>query len=761
MDGGPMGFGYSWNESVNDTRVAFDNERLLLGEIHRVHWGLDGQDDNLGFQWNEPPLPFTRPAKKRRNHNPSSTAGLINESFPLGLDDVPTSSRHTTHPSALTVDSTSTPKAGANLLPQILEIFPDICHQYVEKLLGHHQSTVSTGGGDATYVAYNPLLAKERVIEEILKDSSYPRQERLKRKTGEADYSDDKWKTPSALHGTADYRKQACDVLAHEFLHVPVPVIRQLVAEKEGLYSAYLILFAHENLSSGSEQLYVRLKRPRPYVRTRAIWHLDVISELNAAKRKADKDFATYRKRREMEIAEKLNEEAHVQSGNLVECQCCYSDVPSNRTVPCDGASVHFFCFTCIQKTAETQIGMMKYKLQCLDTSECKATFSRWHLEEALDSSLMRKLDNLQQQDEIEQAGLEGLESCPFCDFKAICPPVEEDREFRCYNPTCETISCRLCKDKSHIPETCAEAKKEKGLPARHMVEEAMSEALIRNCPKCKVKIVKDVGCNKMVCSKCSCVMCYLCKKDITREQYNHFGKPPTYCDTHDERKPKRFEEEIEQAQKTAIDKILSENPDMTEEELRVNTDKKVINPSPKSYRPQRPPPPLPAFNTFPNPHRCRHMRHMRQMQGLIPNQAKDILPQLDHQRRPKPTVGQYPPPFNPPAGDVPGLNFPPVNQRGLNFVPITAFQPQLNEHGAGALPPIGPAFPQVFAGLPQTRFIPDGLLPLRTDTDNFTNTEIPPIQTQIPALTNYEPETMPGQSANMPLWLDGPVYNF
>lgn len=212
----------------------------------------------------------------------------------------------------------------------------------------------------------------------------------------------------------------------------------------------------------------------------------------------------------------------------------------------------------------------MRYQVQCVDTSGCQAKFSRARLQEAIGESLMEKLDRLQQQDEIQQAELEGLEACPFCEFKAIYPPVEEDREFVCKNPDCEIVSCRLCQQESHIPRTCAEANKEKNLPQRHLVEEAMSEALIRPCPKCKVKIVKDMGCNRMVCSKCRTAMCYVCRRDITRELYEHFERPPTYCPLHDN-PALRSLQEIEKAQKDTIDSLLAQNPELKEEELRVH----------------------------------------------------------------------------------------------------------------------------------------------------------------------------------------------
>lgn len=270
-------------------------------------------------------------------------------------------------------------------------------------------------------------------------------------------------------------------------------------------------------------------------------------------------------KKKDEEEAEKANEEEHTRTGNLIECQCCYSDVPANRCLPCEGTEIHFFCFTCIRKSADTQIGLMKYTLLCFDVSGCQAPFARTDLKEVLGSLTMDKLDSMEQEDEIRKAGLEGLEDCPFCSFKAVLPPVEEDREFRCENSSCLVTSCRLCKEKSHIPMTCEESRKDKGLSERHQVEEAMSKALIRKCPKCQVQIVKEFGCNKMTCTKCRTLMCYICRKDITKDSYRHFkpgGCPQDDMNTQDR--------EIQRAERTAIDKILAENPGITEEQIRV-----------------------------------------------------------------------------------------------------------------------------------------------------------------------------------------------
>ncbi len=53
-----------------------------------------------------------------------------------------------------------------------------------------------------------------------------------------------------------------------------------------------------------------------------------------------------------------------------------------------------------------------------------------------------------------------------------------------------------------------------------HALAEAMSEGLIRECPKCKDRFFKMDGCNKMTC-RCKQVMCYVCRRAITG--YDHF----------------------------------------------------------------------------------------------------------------------------------------------------------------------------------------------------------------------------------------------
>ncbi|KAJ9252685.1 hypothetical protein DTO195F2_7334 [Paecilomyces variotii] len=489
-------------------------------------------------------------------------------------------------------------------LKLVLELFPDISRTYIRELYrkykeyGYADGPTTTGSkGKRKATEIDPRVIAQRITEDVLSCRSYPKH---KSKTGDsADNAEAIWKEEFLTHeGDKMYFNSIVHVLLEAFPWVPLSYIDLLVCQKKSLYSAYLSLYASEHYDDQKKNPpYKRLPAPRGPSREEALMEIHAKkpkwgfkSQVNSAKSRLIKENEELQRKRAAERAEKLNEEEHRKAGSLIECQCCFSDVPSNRAIPCEGEAVHFFCYGCVKSGAESQIGQMKYEMKCFDMSDCKAGFSRSGLSEAVGPAIIAKLEALEQQAEIAKANIEGLEECPFCNFKAILPPIKEDREFRCQNPDCKKVSCRLCKSESHVPKSCEEAKKEKGLEGRHFVEEAMSDALIRTCSSCGVKLIKEFGCNKMTCP-CGRIMCYLCKKDITTEKYNHFVDVmpngvfmpnarvrPRGCTMNDETPAERDKEEVARAERAAISKIRAENPHLKEEDLRVDKDKDKTN---------------------------------------------------------------------------------------------------------------------------------------------------------------------------------------
>ncbi|KAF9870109.1 hypothetical protein CkaCkLH20_12468 [Colletotrichum karsti] len=96
--------------------------------------------------------------------------------------------------------------------------------------------------------------------------------------------------------------------------------------------------------------------------------------------------------------------------------------------------------------------------------------------------------------------------------------------KFTCQNPDCKKASCLCCSKSWTDIHVCNESSL---VALRTQVEQAMSMAIKRVCPRCHTSFVKNSGCNKLTCP-CGYKMCYVCRKDIggangEGEGYRHF----------------------------------------------------------------------------------------------------------------------------------------------------------------------------------------------------------------------------------------------
>lgn len=250
-----------------------------------------------------------------------------------------------------------------------------------------------------------------------------------------------------------------------------------------------------------------------------------------------------------------------------------------NVVILCSGDKRHVFCHQCIKKQVQTQLLQLNYDIKCIDISGCQGRFQKALLQQAVGEEFLNRVEFLQRMDELTRAGIEGLEGCPFCEFKAVCLPPEQDKEFYCKNPHCGIISCRLCREETHTPKRCEEAEKDRVVPQRVKVEEAMTKALLRTCPNCSVSIVKEDGCNKIRC-RCGTIICDVCKADITKSTFDHYfngGRCPYYEDDFGQ---KRLLDEVQRAGNATVDKIIAENRSIPREQFHVEG----LQPLPQQY---------------------------------------------------------------------------------------------------------------------------------------------------------------------------------
>jgi TRIAD3 protein (E3 ubiquitin-protein ligase RNF216) len=82
-----------------------------------------------------------------------------------------------------------------------------------------------------------------------------------------------------------------------------------------------------------------------------------------------------------------------------------------------------------------------------MDISGCKMAFPDSELRRVLPGKLFELYEHIQQRRDIELAELEGLEECPFCDYKVVMDvDFQINKVLTCQNEECRKVSCRKCK---------------------------------------------------------------------------------------------------------------------------------------------------------------------------------------------------------------------------------------------------------------------------------------------------------------------------
>lgn len=156
--------------------------------------GFFDDPEDLDFDFMMSSLPLDNPSL---DHPPSSpvSRNARGNSSDNNTDHSSAGTRNVAPPTTPAVDLDSE----AACLEKALELFPDISHQYVAGLFTIHKSNASRQAQDIRPV--------DRVIEDILEKSSYPKQKDAKRKRTEEQEDDQEWKDDSGQSSAdADYK---------------------------------------------------------------------------------------------------------------------------------------------------------------------------------------------------------------------------------------------------------------------------------------------------------------------------------------------------------------------------------------------------------------------------------------------------------------------------------------------------------------------------------------------------------------------------
>lgn len=195
----------------------------------------------------------------------------------------------------------------------------------------------------------------------------------------------------------------------------------------------------------------------------------------------------------------------------------------------------HHFCRTCIQNLCEFHV--REGSIECLRCPEpsCQQELQPALLKRVLSDELFGRWEALSLQKALE--AMSDMVYCPRCD--AICWASGDDDSADC--PKCFFSFCTLCRNKRHVGSQCMspeqrlailrarEQGRENEEKRRAKVKELENEVLAmkyvaqnaKRCPRCSVAIERSEGCNKMTCSNCQAVFCFICGKEV--DGYNHF----------------------------------------------------------------------------------------------------------------------------------------------------------------------------------------------------------------------------------------------
>jgi E3 ubiquitin-protein ligase RNF216 len=258
------------------------------------------------------------------------------------------------------------------------------------------------------------------------------------------------------------------------------------------------------------------------------------------------------RELRAQQVQKAINQQLSRELGQMIECCCCLEDVTFEDVTNCEDG--HLCCQDCAKRATQALLDSGKTNLKCLYPG-CTYGFAPSEMRRFLDNRTYEFYQRRVQAEELLavcwqfsrsasqdlqaltmallwQVGINNLVACPFCDFACI-NENDQDRVFRCLNPKCMKESCRLCKEENHVPLRCDEVEKKLEVRVqvrfacgwcaivtwcvcllqrdmRVFVTEQMTEALIRECPKCHTRFFKEEGCNHMVWYVASLRRCVL-----------------------------------------------------------------------------------------------------------------------------------------------------------------------------------------------------------------------------------------------------------
>ncbi|KAM9195730.1 E3 ubiquitin-protein ligase RNF19B-like isoform 4-T6 [Mergus octosetaceus] len=219
-------------------------------------------------------------------------------------------------------------------------------------------------------------------------------------------------------------------------------------------------------------------------------------------------------------------EEMHValplgEDGELVECPLCLLPQPP-EAFPTLASCAHRSCQACLEQYLRIAVSESRVQVACphcpaaLQPADVHRLLAEPALRDKYEEFLLRRL----------LVADPGTRWCPApdCSYAVIAYGCAECPRLTCGREGCGTEFCYHCRQPWHPDGPCAPAPLTSSLasPSAQLVypeELANVEAEdIKVCPRCSAFIMKinDGSCNRMNCTVCGCLFCWLCLQEIS-----------------------------------------------------------------------------------------------------------------------------------------------------------------------------------------------------------------------------------------------------
>ncbi|XP_005101073.3 ATP-dependent RNA helicase DEAH12, chloroplastic [Aplysia californica] len=216
-----------------------------------------------------------------------------------------------------------------------------------------------------------------------------------------------------------------------------------------------------------------------------------------------------------------------VSKFEMPECVACLCQVDTSAELYRLEGCGHCYCLVCIRQQVIVSVQDKQFPLSCVK-EDCNRQLvwkdfefflhKKWIQEE----KLVQMSLNAYVEQEPDKYKFCPTPNCPVIYEVTLNP---DGCVFTC--PSCFSSFCSSCGKASHPGLTC-EMSQSWSLAERELERWLQEDPSKRKqCPECKTPIEKIEGCNKMHCSACHIVFCWLCLQTFTDEQpcYAHLVK--------------------------------------------------------------------------------------------------------------------------------------------------------------------------------------------------------------------------------------------